>query len=226
MAIVLLIVILLLLLGPQLWTHYVLHKYSVDVAHFPGTGAQLARHILDKFSLQQVKVEQIDNGDHYDPSDRCVRLEPRHYQRRSLAAVAVAAHEVGHAIQHASEYRPLKLRSQLVTIAAWAEKAAVVMLMLVPVIALLTRSPIGGAASIFTALGLFLLPILVHLVTLPVELDASFARALPVLRGMQQFTDTELKQIRQILRACALTYVAGSLSSVLNFWRWIAILRR
>jgi len=226
LTIILIITILLVLLGPQFWTRHILNKYSDDVDHFPGNGAELARHILDGFALTNVKVEQTERGDHYDPMSECVRLEQRHYEKKSLAAIAVAAHEVGHAIQHATSYQPLQLRTKLAIYAAWIEKAAVVLIMLVPVVTLLTRSPVGGAFSFLLAATFFLLPILVHLVTLPVEFDASFGRAMPVLRSMGKFTEAELTAMRSILRVCALTYVSGSLSSLLNFWRWMAILRR
>ena len=109
-ALIVIVLLVCLILGPQIWAKHVLQKYSEPVAHFPGNGAQLARHILDKFSLQQIAVEVTEQGDHYDPLARSVRLSADHYDRKSLAAVAVAAHEVGHAIQHALDYRPLRLR--------------------------------------------------------------------------------------------------------------------
>jgi Zn-dependent membrane protease YugP len=225
-ALIVIILLVCLILGPQIWAKHVLQKYSTPVAHFPGNGAELARHILDKFSLQQIQVETTEQGDHYDPMDRTVRLEADRFDGRSLTAVAVAAHEVGHAIQHALDYRPLLLRTRMVHWVQWADKGGVLFVMLIPVVMGIARSPLIGVASFAVAACLFCLPVVVHLITLPVEWDASFGRALPILRASGYFSEQELSVIQRILRACAFTYVAASLSSLLNFWRWIAILRR
>src|SRR3954469_16413527 len=92
---------LALLLRPQLWVRRVMAQHGVDRPDLPGTGAELARHLLDEAGLQSVTVEKTDIGDHYDPEARVVRLLPQHHDGRSIAAVAVAAHEVSHAVQHA-----------------------------------------------------------------------------------------------------------------------------
>ena len=100
--------------GPQWWVRHVLAKHAADRPDLPGTGAELARHLLDEAGLQQVKVEQTDIGDHYDPDALAVRLTPPHHDGRSIAAVAVAAHEVSHAVQHARGEPAFKRRYQLV----------------------------------------------------------------------------------------------------------------
>ena len=95
------ILLVALIFGPSWWIRHVLRKDGVERPDLPGTGAEFARHLLDEAKLDHVKVEVTDEGDHYDPLDRAVRLLPQHHDVRSVAAVAVAAHEVSHAIQHA-----------------------------------------------------------------------------------------------------------------------------
>lgn len=224
------VLILLLLLGllflPGLWARYTFKRYSKPREDMPGTGGELARHLLDRFGMQSYQVEVANaEGDHFDPSTSTVRLSQDNYSGTSLTAVAVAAHEVGHAIQHHRGEHKLKLRTRLAKTAHSAQKVGAAVILLAPLVALLSRAPSVIALQIIFGLGSMLLATLVHLITLPVEFDASFGKALPILReGYVQPKD--LPKIRRILRAAALTYVAASLSSLLNLGRWIAILRR
>lgn len=220
------IAVLVLLFGPSLWVRYVLWRYSRQRDDLPGSGGELARHLIDRFGLQNVTVESTDQGDHYDPQAHTVRLSKDNFSGKSLTAVAVAAHEVGHAIQHARGYRPLVLRSRLVGLAAAAEKLGVWFIMAVPVLGLVTRSPLGGLAMLVLAIAAFGTGVLVHLITLPVEWDASFRRALPILERGRYISPRDHRGARRILRAAALTYVSASAAALVNFWRWMAILRR
>jgi hypothetical protein len=223
--VVALLCIVAIVYGPQWWASRTLRRYNDELAHLPGTGGELARHLLDRFQLQDVALELTGKGDHYDPQSRVVRLEEAHMQGRSLTAVAVAAHEVGHAIQHASGYRPLAMRSRLVDATQWLQRAGALLMMLFPVAVLLTRAPVAGLLVAVAGLCMLGFPVLVHLVTLPVEWDASFQRALPILRDGNYVAGYELKAVERILFACALTYVAASLASLLNVARWWMILR-
>jgi len=118
MGIVFMVVVLLaLVFGPGLWVRRVIERYSNPPDRYSGTGAQLARFLLNKLDMQHVTVETTDQGDHYDPTAKAVRLTPDKYEGRSLTAITVAAHEVGHAIQHAHGYAPLKFRSGWVPVA-------------------------------------------------------------------------------------------------------------
>lgn len=172
-----------------------------------------------------VVVEISERGDHYDPAAKAVRLSPGHYHGRSLAAVTVAAHEVGHAIQDHEGYAPLAWRTRLVRVAQAAEKAGAMLMLAIPVLMLVTRRPSTGLLGFMAGAAGFLSAALVHLVTLPVELDASFRRALPLLAGIG-LSSRDRAPARRILAACALTYVAASLSGMLNIWRWLAVIRR
>lgn len=224
--IVIVAVILALVFVPGLWVRRVLERYSEPADRYSGTGAELARLLLDKNRLQAVKVEASDGGDHYDPTDKAVRLTPDKFDGRSLTAITVAAHEVGHAVQDGQGYAPLRLRSHLVRIAGPIQRVGAGVLMVSPFVGALTRVPQLGI--LMFAAGFFTLATttLVHLVTLPTEFDASFGRALPMLDEHSILKPVDRPHARRLLTAAALTYVAASLMSLLNIARWWAILRR
>lgn len=223
---VLVIIVTALIVGPSYWVKHTLKKYSYPEDRYPGTGGELARILLDWANLQAVKVEVTEQGDHYDPLEKVVRLTPDKFNGKSLTAITVAAHEVGHAIQDRDGYLPLKLRTRLIQIAAPAEKLGAAILMIAPVITVITRAPVAGA--LFFAGGLLTLgtATVVHLVTLPMEMHASFARALPMLEHGKYLIQGDEPHARKILRAAAWTYVSASLMTLLNIGRWWAILRR
>ena len=225
MFIVLMLVVVAVVFLPGVWAKYVLAKYSRERSEIPGTGGELAKHLIAACGLDDVKLERIEHGDHYDPIAKTVRLGAANFDQKSLTAITVAAHEVGHAIQDHIGYPPLQLRTKLVTFAQIAEKFGAVILLALPVITVISRAPVAGFLTFIIGAGILLIPVLVHLVTLPVEFDASFNRALPIL-DERYVPSEEMPAARRILRACALTYVAASLATLLNVWRWIAILRR
>ena len=222
---ILILVILAIVFGPGLWVQRVMKRYSQPADRYSGTGGELARELLDRYGLHTVKVELTDRGDHYDPTDKVVRLSSDNFEGCSLTAVTVAAHEVGHALQDAQDYQPLKLRTRLVGTAQQAQRFGAMVMIAAPIIGILTRAPfvtglifLGGFLSLGSAT-------LVHLVTLPTELDASFQRALPMLRGGDILFEADLPHAHRILKAAALTYVSASLMSLLNIARWWALLR-
>ena len=222
----LLIVVGIVIFGPQLWTRRVFAHYSVPRTDYPGTGGELARHLLDRFDMKHIKVETTEMGDHYDAETKAVRLTPDKFRGKSLTAVAVAAHEVGHALQDHTGYQPLAERTRLVRVAHGAEKVGVVVMMGIPIATALARTPLAGVLVLLAGMATMGISTLVHLVTLPVEWDASFRRALPVLRQGNYLSPEDEQGARRILTAAALTYLAASLASLLNLWRWIAFLRR
>lgn len=215
-----------LVAGPSYWVKHVMEKYSQPEDRYAGTGAELARTLLDQANLQQVRVETTELGDHYDPLEKVVRLTPDKYNGRSLTAITVAAHEVGHAIQDRDGYLPLKWRTRLVQLAVPAEKLGATILMLAPLVVVLARAPMAGA--LFLTGGLLTLgtSTLVHLLTLPMEMNASFARALPLLEQGDYLRQGDAPHARRLLTAAAWTYVSASLMTLLNIARWWAIIRR
>ena len=220
------LLLVLLLFGPQAWARWILARHSRQREDIPGTGGELARHLLDQLNLHEVVVEVTEQGDHYDPIAKAVRLTPANLNGKSLTAVAVAAHEVGHAIQDYSGYGPLHWRGRLVGVARQAERFGAGVMMVMPIVAAITRSPVaGGAVFVAGGLGMGGL-VIVHLITLPVEFDASYGRALPLLKAGRYVNEKDEKAVRSILRACAMTYAAASLAGLLSFWRWFRLLRR
>jgi len=203
-----------------------MRRYSEPGDRYPGSGGELARHLLDELHLPDVLAEVTDKGDHYDPVARAVRLSKANFHGKSLTAVTVAAHEVGHALQHRDGYSPFRLRQQMVQLSIYAQKVAGIMLILAPLLALLARSPRLASLALFAGVLSMMMSSLVHLVTLPTELDASFRRALPIMQQGGYLKDGDEPHARKVLKAAALTYVAASLVSILNLGRWLTVLRR
>ena len=212
-----------LIFGPQFWIKWVMEKHAREQPEFPGTGGELARHLLDRAGLEDVKLERIDGGDHYSPDEKTVRLSQRNYDGKSVTAVAVAAHEVGHALQHKDNYAPLMLRQRLAGIANTLERTGGVLLMATPVIFSVTHSPVVLLAELVLGLGILASTVVIHIFTLPTEFDASFKRALPIL--VNYLRPEDMPGARQVLKAAAFTYVASALVSILNIARWLRILR-
>jgi uncharacterized protein len=226
-AALLLLLTLLLALAvlPQLWVKHTIERHSQDRPDFPGTGGEFARHVLDAMRLTGVKVEESDRGDHYDPQRKAVRLAPQHFRGRSLAAVVISALETGHAMQDATGYPPLQARTRLAQQAVRMERIAAVVMLAAPLVTALVKAPGVLLLQLFVGVMLFALSILVHVVTLPVEFDASFRRALPVLQAGRYISNKDLRSARQILFAAALTYVAAAAMCLLNVARWLQLLR-
>jgi Zn-dependent membrane protease YugP len=219
-----LLILAAVIFGPQIWIQRVLKQHGADRPDLPGTGGELARHLLDEAGLDDVKVEQTDIGDHYDPEARAVRLLPQHHDGRSVAAVAIAAHEVSHAVQHARGERAFKRRFDLVKNLNWVDRLASIVLVLAPVVFMVVKAPALLVLQLLAGVLLLAIRVVVHLATLPVEFDASFAKALPVLaRGY--LAGTDLPAARSVLRAAAWTYVAAALVTLVDVMRWLRMLR-
>jgi Zn-dependent membrane protease YugP len=210
---------------PQLWVRRVIDRHSADRPDFPGTGGEFARHVLDEMKLTHVGVEETNLGDHYDPDSKTVRLSPSHYKGRSLAAVVIAAHETGHAMQDASGFTPLQARTRLAKQAIRMEKVGAVVMLAAPIVLVLAKAPHILLIEVFVGVMIFALSILLHAVTLPVEFDASFGRALPLLKAGRYIDEADMPAAKQILRAAAFTYVAAAAMSLLDVARWFRVLR-
>ena len=215
-----------IIFGPSLWVKLVMKKYSAEKPEMPGTGAELANHLIKRFSLKDVKVEVTKLGDHYDPIEKKVRLLPQNYESKSLTAIAIAAHEVGHAIQDQQGDKRLVTRTKMVPIVDKVARWSAVIISLSPVIGIVTRHPMPFSLLLFLGLSGFVARMVIHAVTLPIEFDASFSKALPILREGNYVSQSNEKAVSSILRAAALTYVSAALADILNLGRWIVILLR
>lgn len=194
-------------------------KYSRVRNHWGMTGREAAEQVLHRAGIYDVRVEHISGNltDHYDPRSKVLRLSDATYNSTSVAAVGVAAHECGHAVQHATGYVPLKLRSSLVPAANFGSSIAWPLIL----IGLLIN---GQSSALFLNLGIlaFSLAVLFQIVTLPVEFNAS-SRALHLLSGNGMLYEDEVRSVRKVLTAAALTYVAGAASAILQLLRIIVL---
>ena len=220
------LILVVVVFAPSLWVRWVMNAYSEDLDGMPGTGGELAQHLIERFGLESVKVETTEGGDHYDSVDKRVRLSQANFSGRSLTAIAVAAHEVGHAMQDHQNDPRLLFRTKLVPIANKVARFSAGAIWAAPIFALITRHPVPFWALAACGLGGLLIRMMVHLVTLPIEWDASFGKALPVLKAGSYLGAKQEQAVTKILRAAALTYVAAALADVLNLTRWAALLLR
>jgi len=201
-------------------------KYASQLPEISGTGGELAKHLIERFSLKDVKVEITEQGDHYDPIEKKVRLMQENYDSNSLTAVAIAAHEVGHAIQDHQGDKRLANRTKMIPIANMIARWSVVVISLSPIIAIIMRHPVPFSVLLFLGLSGFIARMIIHAVTLPIEFDASFSKALPILREGNYISQANEKAVSRILNAAALTYVSAALADILNLGRWLIILSR
>ncbi len=225
MPVLIILLLLLIVFGPQLWVKYVLRKHQKHIESLDGTGSELALHLIERFELTGVQLKKGGKDeDYYDPQNKIVCLSPEVYEGRSLTAVAVAAHEVGHAIQFCKQEPVSLLREKYLSKAHFIRHYGVMFLMASPIIGLLFRIPHLAVLTLIIGVGTLLVSVLMHVAVLPEEFDASFNKALPIL-SEGYITEDQLPKVRQILKACALTYVAAAMADILNLWRWIRFIR-
>ncbi len=221
----LLLLLLTLFFGPQLWLKLTMKQYATPRDDIPGTGGELALHLINHLGLEGVGVEQTDKGDHYNPQTKMVALGHQTFNQKSIASVAIAAHEIGHAIQHALDEPGLRWRTRLAIFAFYAEKSGAAIMMFIPIITAISHAPVIAYLSFIIGFLVLASSALVHLITFPVEWDASFHKAYPILVEGGYIKPADHKTVKKILFAAAMTYVAASLASLLNVWRWFKILK-
>jgi len=221
LALLALALVLLVIFGPQLWVKHVLKKYHAPVDRYRGGGAELARLLLDKEGLSHIPVEKTDHGDHYDPIKKAVRLSPECFDSRSLTAITIAAHEVGHALQDRDADPRLRVRTALAIFMGKLQPFNTGFLLIGSLLATVAGSPRLVLLVLVVAVGIQMLSTIANLTTLPVEWNASFGRALPMLKAHDILLEGDERHARRILTAAALTYVAASLISLLFLLRWL-----
>jgi len=200
---------LLLSVWAQVKVKSTFDRFSREATRGGLSGAEAADRILKSFGAGQVRIERAQGflSDHYDPRVRVLRLSPRVYEGRSIASIGVAAHEAGHALQHADGYFPLQIRSALVPvtqIGSWLVWPLLLIGFLMHSLALVKLGILFFSGAV-----------LFQLVTLPVEFDAS-RRAVAILGGQNILTPVELQGTRKVLSAAALTYVAAAAAAVMQ----------
>ncbi|MBQ8320941.1 MAG: zinc metallopeptidase [Clostridia bacterium] len=217
---ILCILSIFLALGAQIKVKTTFNKFSRTQTGRGRTAAEVARMILDQNGLTNVRVERVGGSltDHYDPRANVLRLSDSTYDNASAAAIGVAAHEAGHAIQHARRYMPIVIRSRLVPVTSFASRFSWIVIFLGVLYS--ATDAILGQNILLLGIGLFAVTTLFQLVTLPCEFDAS-RRAMASLRGSGWYTESELSAASKTLRAAALTYVAAFLTSILQLLRLI-----
>ena len=213
---VLLIPAMILAMYAQMKVNSTYHHYSQIASQRGMTGADVARYILNKNGLYDIPIERVQGqlSDHYDPRSRVVRLSQGVYDSTSIAALGVAAHEVGHAIQHDTGYMPLYIRNTIIPITQIGSYVSIPLLIL----GILVSSPrlVELGILLFTAIVFF------QLITLPVEFNAS-RRAVAVLGDEAILTADELVGTKKVLSAAALTYVAAAVTAVFQLLRLLII---
>jgi len=205
-----------LALYAQLRVSSTFKKYSQVATARGKSGAEVAAELLRRRGISDVKIEPVAGmlSDHYDPRTKTLRLSPQVYSSNSVAAVGVAAHETGHALQHHEAYAPMALRSAIVPVAQIGTTAAWILFLL----GLVLRTP----ALMDIGILLFLGYVLFALVTLPVEFNAS-SRAVAVLQGEGLVLPQEAAGVRAVLNAAALTYVAAAAMAILQLVRLLVL---
>ena len=187
------------------------------------SGAEAAQRILNAYGITDVAIEPIDSflGDHYDPKHKVLRLSPKVYHDRTLASLGIAAHEVGHAIQHAHAYAPLAIRNGLVPMASIGSSLSVGLIIVGFLISWM-HVALGQGVAV-AGLGLFSVVVLFQLVNLPVEFNASTrARAILLENGM--VTAEEDRVVAKVLTAAAMTYVAATITAIMQMLYWASVI--
>ena len=213
---------LLLAMWAQTKVRGALARYGRTPAHCGLTGAEAAAAILSAHGVRDVAIEPTTGwlGDHYDPAARVLRLSPNVFNGLSIAALGIAAHEAGHALQQASAYAPLALRTAIVPMAAMGNFAWIILM-----IGLVLRMSPLGPVLVLAAILLFLAAVVLQLVNLPVEFNAS-RRARAALMQLKLVSGDEAHGVKSVLDAAALTYVAAALGAILQLIYFIGLARR
>ena len=204
---------LLSLFLPSIWVSYVLKKNNEILPDMPFTGKELGLKLLKENKLDNVLIEPIKQVDHYNPLEKKVRISEEKLNKKSITSIAVVAHEIGHAIQDKENYKPLLLRQKLIEKTIIFQRVGSFLLIIgLPSIFAITKSPFITFLAAILIMGCLSTNVVIHLITLPVEFDASFKRALPIL---QKYVPNEnMRQCRSVLRAAAFTYLAQSIVSI------------
>jgi Zn-dependent membrane protease YugP len=222
--IVYLIIFLILSTAPVIWLNYVFRKNDQILINMPFTGLEFGKLILKDYGLTEVKIEKSLSVDHYDLLEKKVKVTQERLSKKSLTAISIVCHEIGHAIQHKEKYKALEQRTSLVKNTAWISQIGTSILLIgIPTILATGYYPLIKVCLLLALLSL-LIGIIVHLITLEVELDASFNKALPIL--IEKVPPEYHDSCKSILRAAAFTYVIGVVRNFVSLrFIWLMLSR-
>ncbi|MDC0975595.1 zinc metallopeptidase [Alphaproteobacteria bacterium] len=222
--IVYLIIFLILSTAPVIWLNYIFNKNDQILINMPFTGLEFGKLILKDYGLTEVKIEKSLSVDHYDLLEKKVKVTQERLSKKSLTAISIVCHEIGHAIQHKEKYKALEQRTSLVRNTAWISQiGSSILLIGIPTILATGYYPLIKVCLLLALLSL-LIGIIVHLITLEVELDASFNKALPIL--IEKVPPEYHDSCKSILRAAAFTYVIGVVRNFVSLrFIWLMLSR-
>ena len=217
-------IFLFLSIMPMIWLNYIFSKNDNILVNMPFNGLQFGQMVLNERGLNGVKIEKSLSVDHYDLNEKKVKVSEDRLSRKSLTAISIVCHEIGHAIQHHEKYKPLEQRTNLVKNTAWITQLGGAILMIgIPTI-LATGSYSFIKVCLVLAFISLLIGVFVHLITLEVELDASFNRALPII--IEKVPAEYHDACRSILKAAAFTYIIGVIRTFISLrFIWLLLSR-
>jgi Zn-dependent membrane protease YugP len=217
-------IFLFLSIMPMIWLNYIFSKNDKILVNMPFNGLQFGQMVLNERGLNGVKIEKSLSVDHYDLNEKKVKVSEDRLSRKSLTAISIVCHEIGHAIQHQEKYKPLEQRTNLVKNTAWITQLGGAILMIgIPTI-LATGSYSFIKVCLVLAFISLLIGVFVHLITLEVELDASFNRALPII--IEKVPAEYHNACRSILKAAAFTYIIGVIRTFISLrFIWLLLSR-
>ena len=209
---------------PKVWLNFAMKSNDKELENMPFNGEEFGQLILEENNLKNVIIEETSLVDHYDLNDKTVRVQEGRLAKKSLTSIAIVCHEIGHAIQHAEGYGPLIKRTNIVEKTQWLSKVGGVILYSGLPLILATGSFGFIKVCLILVLISVLLGVFVHLITLEVEIDASFNRAMPILQ--QKIPSEYHAQCKNVLNAAAFTYIVGALTSFLSLrYIWLLLSR-
>ena len=199
---------------PVFWLNYVFKKNDEILPNMPFNGIEFGNQLIKELELKDVSLEKTQIGDHYDLDQRKVKVGEDRLKKKSLTSISIICHEIGHAIQHAENYTPLITRTKLVKNTRWVNKIAFSVIYIgLPIIFATGYLPLIKVCILLILLSLFI-GVVIHLVTLEVELDASFNKAMPIIK--KKIPAVYHDSCRSILRAAAFTYVVGVFKNLIS----------
>ena len=211
-------------LVPKIWLSYSINKNDKELENMPFNAAEFGELILKENNLSSVIIEETELIDHYDLNEKKVRVQKGRLSKKSLSSIAIVCHEIGHAIQHKEQYGPLIKRTKIVKKTQWISRIGGAVLYSGLPLILATGSYGLIKVCLIAVLVSVLLGVFIHLITLDVEIDASFKRAMPILQ--EKIPSIYHPQCRSVLNAAAFTYIIGALTSFLSLrYIWLLLTR-